>query len=220
MAIELERIEKSFNGKKILYDFSMRIEDNKITFLNGPSGIGKTTILNLIMGICLPECGTIKGVEGKRISCVFQDKRLLLSQPAETNIECVIEKRPQNRNIFISDSNAYKKTEAQRWLELVGLKEQSRQKLESLSGGMQQLVSIARALASPKDILLLDEPFSGLDGTLRKKIIDLILANSKNIVTILVTHEVNEGLMLADQVYSLTGPPLSVSAEQCIGSSR
>jgi NitT/TauT family transport system ATP-binding protein len=165
------------------------------------------------MGIYMPDYGTIDGVKGKRISCVFQDKRLLLSETVEKNIACVIGKNPQiekfsMREIWKSISDDYKKSQAKKWLKLMGLNEYCDQKVENLSGGMQQLVSIARALASPKDILLLDEPFVGLDLTLKRKVVKLIKENAKNIITIVVTHDVYHGKLLSDKMYLLSGPPV------------
>jgi NitT/TauT family transport system ATP-binding protein len=176
--IKLENITKTFGSKRILNNFCANFKDKKINMLKGPSGFGKTTILNIIMGLCQPDSGNIFGVKGRYISCVFQNKRLLVKESAKVNVTCVINslQKQQEKALY--------------WLQKLGLSQKDcNENVENLSGGMQQLVSIARALAAPKQILLLDEPFVGLDKNLKNRVFEIIKQETKDILTILVTHD-------------------------------
>ena len=148
--LKLNNICKSFGDKIILNDFSYNFKESGIVVVKGPSGCGKTTLLRLIAGLEKKDSGEI--IANGVISLLFQEDRLLPWLSAIENITCVM-----------AGKSAKKKKEAKKLLELVGLKGEENERIENLSGGMKRRVAFARALALSPDVLLLDEPFNGLD---------------------------------------------------------
>lgn len=203
MALLLSNIHKKFGDLYVLKDLSMHVEGNKLICILGPSGCGKTTLLNIISGVYPPDQGEISGVEDKIISYLFQDTRLLPWKTAGENIDFVIKDRmTRHQAAEITD----------RYLEMVGLKDFKNYYPSKLSGGMKQRVAIARAFAYPSDLLLMDEPFKGLDLQLKKALmlafIDLWLLDKRT--AIFVTHDIDEAVLLGEEIYVLTERPTAV----------
>lgn len=197
MSIELKHVCKNFNGQKVIDDFSLTLPDKGTVCFFGPSGCGKTTLLNCIAGLLPLNGGSISGMEHKKISCIFQEDRLLPWVTANENVAVVVN----------ADNQAHTAAE---WLRLVGLEDAQNKHPNELSGGMRQRVSIARALAYGGDILLMDEPFHALDSKSRDQIITLIKEETPHMLKILVTHSMEEANVLADVTYFLEGVPLSI----------
>ena len=176
--IELKDVNVSFGDHKVLSNLSLTIPLQGTTVIYGPSGSGKTTLLRTIMGLQKPTRGKISGLEGKQLSVVFQEDRLLPWQTAKENVAQV------------SDDET-----AQKWLNFLGLAEAANQKPKELSGGMNRRVAIARALAYGGDMLVLDEPFAGLDDAAKAVSAKAIL--SAGMPILLVTHSREEAALLA-----------------------
>jgi NitT/TauT family transport system ATP-binding protein len=174
MSVALNSISKSFDGVRVFDGFSHMFPSNSITAVTGPSGSGKTTLLRIIAGFEKADGGEVR-IDGKKISMVFQEDRLLPSKTALENVAAVTDRE-----------------NARRWLEKVGLKDDACTLPGELSGGMKRRVAIARALAFGGDILLLDEPFMGLDPDLHDSIFDLILREKGKACIILVTHDMED----------------------------
>ncbi len=185
--IEIKNLSLSYEGEQVIENFSLTIEKGEKIALMGPSGCGKTSLINAIVGLLKPENGEVKCTG--LISCVFQEPRLLPWLSALKNI-----------NVVLSD-NVSTEPQAQKWLEAVGLGEDSHKLPRELSGGMQQRVSIARALAYGGDILLLDEPMKGMDADTADSVSRLIRESAKDKTVILVTHDEDEARAFADKVY-------------------
>lgn len=183
---ELSDVCFSFENKPILRNFSYRFEPNKITALMGPSGAGKTTLLRLLAGLLFPQSGTI--IVDTPIAMLFQEPRLCPWLSALENIALVLGKGDH-------------KAEAAEWLSHVSLQEDANTFPKQLSGGMQQRVALARTLAFAKakgcGLILLDEPFKGLDPILKAQIADLIVVTAKNKTVILVTHDTSDAEQFA-----------------------
>ena len=183
--MKIENLTIEIHGKKILSDFSIEFPDGKITALIAPSGFGKTTLLNWI---CENEMK-----KGKSVSFAFQEPRLLESAT-------VLE------NVRIPLSNIFSKEEAEEksvfFLTKMGLSEKISAFPQKLSGGEKQRVSIARALAYPSEILLLDESFNSIDEITKKKIMEFTKAVAKNEkrTVIFVTHDEREAEFLCDEI--------------------
>ncbi len=201
--IKLNNVSKSFNDVAIFENFSIEFELNKITSILGPSGIGKTTLINLLCEIITPDKGDVLLPENTKFSYVFQEHRLLEWYDVYNNVDLVI------KNLY--DKNKRKEI-VENVLEVVGLSEFSKYIPSELSGGMAQRVSIARALAYPSNILILDEPFKGLDLKLEDEIISSlkeILANVNRTV-VFITHSIEQALTLSDDIYVINNKPAQV----------
>ena len=178
--------------KKCVFDaLSLDIPSQSTVAVMGSSGSGKTTLLRLIAGLISPTSGNVTR-ETDSVSYLFQDTALL---PWLTALE--------NVNLVLSDSEKTKSV-AKDWLSRVGLSGEEERYPYELSGGMRQRVALARALCTNADLLLLDEPFRGLDEVLHQRMRDLIYAERKGKITLLVTHD-KQDLCIAD--YCLTVAP-------------
>lgn len=191
MDIKLLHINKQFDNKPVLKDLSITFPQGRISCLMGPSGIGKTTLINLIMGLEKADSGTITGLEDKIISPVFQEDRLIEHWDAINNIKLVCSKDVTNK--IIEDE-----------LNKVGLYEDRYKPVLTLSGGMRRRVALLRALLYDGNLLILDEPFKGLDKELKNRVIEYVKEKAKGKTVILVTHDLkNAELLEAIQVRML-----------------
>jgi len=185
--IDIKNLSLSYEGERVVEQFSLHVAKGEQIALMGPSGCGKTSLLEAIAGLLKPQKGIVK-VNGT-ISCVFQEPRLLPWLSALKNV-----------NVVLSDSAATE-NEAAKWLEAVGLYEDAHKLPSQLSGGMQQRVNIARALAYGGDVLLLDEPMKGMDPETAETVAELIKTSAKDKTLILVTHDETEAKFYADRIY-------------------
>jgi NitT/TauT family transport system ATP-binding protein len=207
-AIKLTNVAKEHrlaNGERlrVLENITFEAEDRSFTSILGPSGCGKSTILNLIAGLDRHSSGDISA-DGSRIGFIFQQPRLLNWRTVAGNVILPLEQ--QNLDRIAMDALAVK------YLGLVGLAGYENYYPLQLSGGMQQRVAIARALAIDPDILLMDEPFSGLDEiTARKLRQELIRIWQQTGKTILfVTHSISESVFLSQQILIVSSKPATI----------
>lgn len=201
--IYLKNVNKSYDNKEVLKNINMLIEEGKLTVLLGPSGSGKTSLLHGIAGIINFDQGDIyfgdqlmNHVAIDKRNAVLVDQSLLLfpHMTVESNIAFGLKMRKVNKRIIKE-----KVVELVKLLELVG---HEKKYPNELSGGQMQRVAIARALAIEPAVLLLDEPFSKLDITLRKNMQEFVrnLQQKLNITLLMVTHDQEEALSMADKV--------------------
>ena len=188
--LKIESLTKSFGDKTVLHDLSLSIADTGIVAIMGSSGIGKTTLLNIIAGLESADSGTVSHTFEK-ISYKFQEPRLFEWLTAAENVEIVLD----------APSSGAK---ARELLCDVGLADSLGKYPQELSGGMQQRVALARALAYNGDLLLLDEPFSAVDEETKKQLIALIKCYGKAHAVILVTHDRAEAEALDAKILELT----------------
>ena len=204
-AILLEEVSKSFGATRAVREVSLEIEHGELMAVLGPSGCGKTTLLRLIAGFEAPDGGsvavgeeTVAGPgalvppEKRRVGMVFQDFALFPHLTVEANIAFGLTRRPREEREELT----------RRTLELVGLQHKAGRHPHELSGGERQRVALARALAPEPEVVLLDEPFSSLDATLRadlRREVELILRDAEA-TALLVTHDQEEALSLADRL--------------------
>lgn len=204
--LRLNDIYKSYDGNVIYSGFNLEIREGVTTGILGPSGCGKTTLLNIIGGVVRPDKGTIEGNDGKTFSYIFQEPRLLPWKTVRQNIEFVLDiYRSKNSKTNISEKTDF-------YLKLVDLQDFADYYPSQLSGGMSQRASIARAFAVPSDIILMDEPFSGIDVNLKKNIIEKFVEISENDkrTVIYVTHDIDEAIAVSDDIFVLSKSPVKV----------
>jgi NitT/TauT family transport system ATP-binding protein len=190
-------------------DVSFDIAARQFVSILGPSGCGKSTLLRMLAGYLKPSTGTIS-VGGQtptqartdgRLGVVFQSPVLLPWRNVQDNVEFLLELK--------GVAKAERADIAHRYLEMVGLKGFDKHLPRELSGGMQQRVSIARALAFGPSLLLMDEPFGALDAMTRDRmgfdLLDIWKADQKTVV--FVTHSIQEAVFLSDVVVVMTPRP-------------
>ncbi len=204
---ELKNLKFKYNNQKegIIDNFSMKLDKGEIVALLGNSGSGKSTILRLIAGLETPSAGTLiinqekifdekynLAPQERGVGMIFQDYSLFPHLTVLQNIAFGIKGK----------SKSEKEKNAMKYINMVQLQDHSTKYPSECSGGQQQRIAIARALAAEPNILLLDEPFSNLDEELkisvRKEIKDLL--KKCNMSAILVTHDHNDVDAVADRV--------------------
>ena len=191
MSIRLERVSFSYGDTVVLQDVTWQLPSCGVVCLWGPSGCGKTTLLRLVAGLEKPQKGTVDGVF--RVAMAFQEDRLL---PWLTAL--------QNVTIIGADESV-----AHKFLQALGLTAEEMQSVPAhLSGGQQRRVALARALAADSDLLLLDEPFNGLDEDTWQNVVPLITAYAERKPVVLVTHIREQAEALGATLIPLNGSPL------------
>lgn len=186
--LEVRNVCKAYGCKLVLDDFSMAFPDAGVVAISAPSGAGKTTLLRLIAGLEQPDSGEILLPDRARISVVFQEDRLLHSLDVRGNVAVVLSGSAQDIR------------RADECLARCGLSEVAAQPVVSLSGGMKRRVAIARAIAFGGDILLLDEPFKGLDSETKRTVADFVFENRQSRLIIMITHDLSEAKAYADTI--------------------
>lgn len=201
--------------KPVLSDFSMQLEAGEITAILGFSGSGKSSLLRVLAGLNKPSSGNVLVRDNQirkphpRIGFMFQDACLLPWLDLAANVEFGLKLKSQKKI-----SKAERKQRVADALAEVGLTDAAKERPAALSGGMAQRGSLARSLVRQPDILLLDEPFSALDAVTRQQMQQLLVqvARRHNTAVVLVTHDIDEALQVADNVLLLGGSQPSTLA--------
>ena len=181
--IQLQNVTMTYTDKKVvktvLDDITLTIPTGKTTVIMGPSGCGKTTLMRLLSGLLTPTLGNVAR-ETENISYLFQDPALLPWLSAAENV-----------NLVLSDKQETL-PEAIEWLTRVDLADEANTYPAALSGGMRQRVALARALCTDADLLLLDEPFRGMDEDLHARMRELIHTCRQGKTTVIVSHDAQD----------------------------
>ncbi len=180
--ITLNGIDKAFGGNHVLQDFSALIHAGKMTCIMAPSGKGKTTLLRILMGLDQQDSGIITGLEGLKLSVVFQEDRLCDNLTAAANIRLTC---PNKTHCDVEEG-----------LRALGLAGCIHQPTRELSGGMRRRVALLRALMAEYDLLILDEPFKGLDVDTKAIVMEYTRLHIAGKTAILVTHDLEEAQAL------------------------
>lgn len=226
IALQLDNISLAFQPNNVLVidRVSMTVNQGEFVTIIGPSGCGKTTILRIMAGLLRPTKGAVY-LDGQILDgpahgtvLVMQDysRSLLPWRRAISNVELGLE----TRGLCKEERRAI----AQSWLERVGMPDQGERYPYEMSGGMQQRLAVARALASQPSVLLMDEPFGSLDAYTRESLEDdlLSLHHDLKLTIVMVTHDIDEALYLGERAVLLTERPTSTRDELVIpfGSNR
>lgn len=189
--ISLKNAYFSYENKEILKDFTLDIPTEGITALSGPSGCGKTTLLRLIAGLESLQNGYIFGINPKNTGYLFQENRLL---PWRTVGQHITDVLPRGEK------------DPRKYLEMVELAEEENAYPDALSGGMGRRLALARCIALKSQLILLDEPFTGVDPERAARILERL--RSMGTPMILATHQ-HQIMEMADNIIVLSGPPLA-----------
>jgi len=215
--VEVRSVSKVYGEEPTAFlavqDCSFVVERGKFTVLIGPSGSGKTTLIDMIAGYETPTSGSVLS-DGKPVSGPGQDRLVVFQEtalfPWMTTIENVmygpiVQRQRETREI---------RSEAERLLEVVGLREFHDKYPNQLSGGMQRRAELARALINSPQILLMDEPFRGLDAMTRELMQEYLLRlfEGSSQTILFVTSEIDEAILFADRLIVLGASPGSAKA--------
>lgn len=198
--LSFERVDFGYpHSAMVLRKFSLALPAHGVVCLVGPSGCGKTTALRLLAGLETPLAGAVRGRRDLTVSMVFQEDRLL---PWESVLDNAITNRqPEHRAQALS------------WLHVLGLGDRLDARVADLSGGMRRRVALARAMAAPHDVLLLDEPFTGLDEPTWRSAAERIAAASRNRLVVMTTHLIQQAEAMGADVIPLIPVPLAANEE-------
>lgn len=218
--VEILSAEKVFaNGTRGLEPIDLTVREGEFVSLIGPSGCGKSTLLKLVAGLSEPTDGRLVwwrggfdrvGQPGRQLSFVFQDPTLMPWGRVEANVRLPLD--------LAGVSKAEGRDRVDAALELVGLNDYRRHFPRQLSGGMRMRVSIARALVTAPNLLLMDEPFGALDEFTRNKLdSDLVsLWWGKSLSVIFVTHSIYEAIFLSTRIVVMAARPGRIFGEMVI----
>jgi lipopolysaccharide export system ATP-binding protein len=222
-SLRTEKLIKSYSGRTVVDQVSLRLEKGEIVGLLGPNGAGKSTTFNMVVGLVRPDSGAIflddKSIHSypvhKRaqhgIGYLAQDKSIFRKLSVEDNIKAILQTTKLDRN--------QQKEKLEQLMEELGVTKLRKQQADKCSGGERRRVEIARALVCDPDFMLLDEPFSGVDPKAVEEIQEIIYHLAKRGLGVLITdHSVRETLTVTDRAYLISEGKVMVegNAEQIV----
>ena len=181
--LSIRGICKSFEGRSVLKNVSFDFPEAAVTALRGPSGCGKTTLVNIILGLIEPEAGDVLMPASARTAAVFQEDRLIEHFSAARNVRLTAPASVTDKQIRSALSE-------------LGLAQEGEKRVSEFSGGMRRRVAVIRAALFRPQLLLLDEPFKGLDEEMRARTAAFLRRNCAQATTILVTHDETEAALM------------------------
>ncbi|MDO4466762.1 MAG: ABC transporter ATP-binding protein [Bacillota bacterium] len=212
MKLEIQHLKNSFDGQSVLDDINVQVHNGEFIAILGPSGCGKSTILNILAGILNPDAGRIL-VDGKEVNGVSEHFAYMPQSDLLLPWKTILE----NVTLYGQINNQKKeaKEQALKEFKTFGLDGYQNAYPKELSGGMRQRAAFLRTALCQADILLLDEPFGALDVITRNDMQDWLLQLRKNYnrTTLLVTHDIDEALYLADRILIFSHRPARVLRE-------
>lgn len=211
--LEVKDITKSYSGKQIIKDISINLKENEIVSLLGLSGVGKTTLFNIISGVESPDSGKVL-LKNKDITSIPGYISYMLQN------DLLIEEKTIMENIILpmrikSIKRQEAKKRAYQYLKMFGLEGYENSYPNSLSGGMRQRAAFLRTYFSSDEIVLLDEPFSALDAITKNDMHKWYkeISDKLKLSTIFITHDIDEALYLSDRIYLMMGSPGRIENE-------
>lgn len=214
--LEVKNISKCYSGQEVLQSISLSMEEGEIVALLGASGVGKTTLFNIISGTIQPEKGSVY-LEGEEItgetghfSYMMQKDLLLPHLKILDNVSLAL----QIRGVDKKEA----RDKARQYLPAFHLAGTEDKYPGQLSGGMRQRAALLRTYLASGKVMLLDEPFSALDTLTKKEIYSWYLETSDKygLSTFFITHDIDEAILLSDRVYILKGSPATITHEASI----
>jgi len=218
--VEIDRVTivfgKGRKAHKAVEETSIRIEPGEFVCILGPSGCGKSTLLNSVAGYVKPYSGQVR-VDGKKVSGPGPDRGMVFQQYSLFPWKSVKDNVAFGPRLA-GKSSATAESIADTFLDMVGLSRFANRYPTELSGGMQQRVGIARALANYPGVLLMDEPFGALDAQTRQMMQESLLHiwSEFGTTVLFITHDIDEAIFLADRVLIMSAGPGRIIAEFAI----
>ena len=211
--LQVKNVEKAYKDKRIIENISISLRKGEIISLLGLSGVGKTTLFNIISGVESPDKGKVllkeEDITSKpgHISYMLQKDLLIEQKTILENIISPLRIKGVKKKVAIDKAKEY--------LEMFGLLGYENSYPNSLSGGMRQRAAFLRTYFASDEVVLLDEPFSALDAITKKEMHKWYKDISKNLnlSTIFITHDIDEALELSDRVYLMIGSPGKIENE-------
>ncbi len=200
------RLTKRFGPKVVFDDFSLVVEPGGCTVILGPSGCGKTTLLRIAAGLSQPDSGETRTFARRPVAFLFQEPRLLPWKNVAANVSYVMDHRePADK----------RDTKARDLLDRVELSDAADLLPAELSGGMARRAALARALASPADTLLLDEPFVSIDTDLKRRLAVVVAAEfrDRSQTVLCATHDLEVAATIADRIVVFSPAPVGIIAD-------
>ncbi len=189
--IRIDSLCKSYNGEPVLKNLSLTLSPTTSYCLMAPSGTGKTTLFRILLGLETADSGQIHGLDTLRMAAVFQEDRLLEGFTALENIRFVTGKRFSNDELL-------------HIIRRLLPEEALTKPICEFSGGMKRRTAILRAILAPSDFIIMDEPFTGLDGETKQKAIDLILEFTNGKLLLFSTHHEEDAELLSAEMIRLS----------------
>ena len=189
--IALRGVTRRFGHHVVLDEIDLELAEGAVTALTGPNGSGKTTLGRLLLGLDLPDVGTIDGLAGRRRAAVFQEDRLCAQLTAVANVRLVLPRATPPSAVVAE-------------LDRVGLSGDAlAQPVRDLSGGQRRRVVLARALMPDADLVVLDEPFTGLDADAKPLALAYARERLAGRTALLITHDPTEAMWFGARVVML-----------------
>jgi ABC-type nitrate/sulfonate/bicarbonate transport system ATPase subunit len=207
MKLQASRICQSYRGMPVIQDIDLEVDEGEVVALLGPSGVGKTTLFNILSGIDKPDSGQVlidgEDITGRagRISYMLQKDLLFEYKTVIDNIALPLIIKGQKKEAAREKALGY--------FERFGLQGTEKLFPDQLSGGMRQRAALLRTYLFSQDVTLLDEPFSSLDAITKRQLHKwyLEIIHSLRMATLLITHDIDEAIRLSDRIYLMTGKP-------------
>jgi len=188
--IRLRKVTRRYGDLVVLDRFDLELDEGRVTAVMGANGSGKTTIARLVLGLDAPDGGTVDGVDGRSLAAIFQENRLCEHLSAADNVRLVLDHADRDSVV--------------RHLRGAGLPGDALDRpVRTLSGGQRRRVAIVRALAGDADLVVMDEPFSGIDTRSKARLIDYVRGRLEGRTALLITHDSKEARRFGARVVKL-----------------
>lgn len=194
MDIEIQDLCKCYGEHAVFSHFFAHFPVGQISGIMGPSGAGKTTLLRILLGLEKADSGTLIGLDVRK-AAVFQENRLFEDFSPLSNVAAVLPGRVNRQEIAVH-------------LETLGLDCHPNAPVRTLSGGMKRRVALARGVLAPAQLLVLDEPFTGLDAETKQRVLGFVQAQRKGKTILLVTHDAEECAYFQAPILHLSLPKI------------